>query len=313
MRNKTKVFFILFLLLMITISMTGCRNAKNNEKAVQDKAIKICDQMGREISIEKTPERIVSLSPSNTEILFALGLENKVVGVTNYCDHPEEAKRKEKIGNFAEPNLEKIVSLEPDLVLATSMHEKQVTQLDKLGIPTLVLEPKGMSDMLSSIELIGKATGSEDKALSLVTSLKERIDTIEEKVKDIPEDKKPLVYYELWPTPITTTGPGTFVDDLINRAGGRNIAADAKKAYPEYSQEVIIKRNPDIIIFSHHGASQQSEEDIKARKGWESVNAIKNDKVFYVNENIVQRPTPRLVDGLEAIYDIISKKSGDTK
>ena len=251
------------------------------------------------------PERIVSLAPSNTEILFDLNIEEKIVGVTDYCDFPEAAKNKEKVGGFSDPNIEKIISLKPDLVIATGMHEKQVEELEKLNIPSVVLDPKDFDGMFDSIEIIGKAVGCEPEALNLVETLKARVKEVDDKISGIPENERPKIYYELWPSPITSVGPGTFVDSIIQLAGGENIAGDAKKAYPEYSQEMIIDKNPDIIIFSHHGSSQQSAEDILERPGWQDINAIKNDKVFYIEENIVQRATPRLVDGLEHLARII--------
>jgi len=305
-----KNIFILLIIMALTLTMAGCKNTGDNnaqnQKSNESKfPVTIKDSMGRDVTIEKEPLRIVSLSPSNTEIIFALGLGDRVVGVTDYCDYPEEAKSKEKIGGFSNPSIEKIISLNPDLVLATTMHEKPVKKLEEMKIPVIVLEPKNIDEMLDSLILVGKATGKEDNAKALVESLKNRINSVKEKVASIPDDKKPKVFYELWPSPITTVGPGTFVNDLIVQAGGKNIAGDADKPYPVYSQEIIVEKNPDIIIFSHHGTSGQSKEDIMKRPGWESIKAIKNNKVFYVDENIIQRPTPRLVDGLEEFAKII--------
>ncbi|MGB9839404.1 ABC transporter substrate-binding protein [Thermovenabulum sp.] len=316
MKNKiiTKnLLTILLVAAIIVVALSGCsKNSNNNSQNLNSNngpfPVTLKDSLGREVKIEKEPLRIISLSPSNTEILFALGLGDKVVGVTNYCDYPEEAKSKEKIGDFSNPNIEKIISLNPDLVLATTMHEKPVKRLEELKIPVIVLEPKNLEDMLDSLILVGKATGREKNAIELVDSLKKRIDAVKEKVSSLPEDKKPTVFYELWPSPITTVGPGTFVDDLITKAGGKNIASDSDKPYPVYGQEVIIAKNPDIIIFSHHGTNgtnEQTKEDIVKRPGWSNINAVKNDKVFYVDENIIQRPTPRLVDGLEQFAKII--------
>ena len=312
MKNRYKVICSVLVILLITLFTVGCKNeSKITEPDVPKNVdnglfpMTLTDQMGREVTIENLPERIVSLAPSNTEILFALGLEDKIVGVTDYCDYPEAAKNKEKIGGFSEPNIEKIVSLKPDLVLATDMHQKPVEELEKLNIPSVVLDPKDFDDMFDSIEIIGKATGHQNEAMMLVKDLKERIKNVEDTVAKIPTDKQPKVYYELWPSPITSTGPGTFVDDIIQRAGGENIAKDAKKAYPQYSQEMIVAKNPDIIIFSHHGSSNQSVEDILTRQGWENISAIKNEKVVYLDENLVQRATPRLVDGLEQFVKII--------
>ncbi|MCR4432019.1 MAG: cobalamin-binding protein [Tepidanaerobacteraceae bacterium] len=312
----------LLLILFIIIGIfTGCNSSKvnkgktsENPAAPRDNVLhqesaafplKVKDQMNRQVIMGKEPQRIVSLAPSNTEILFALGLGEKVVGVTNYCDYPEEAKSKEKIGGFSDPNLEKIVSLKPDLVVATDMHQDIVEQMEKLNIPAVVLVPKNIPDMLNSIKILGMISGKESESLRLIKALENRIKAVEDKVVDIPKEKLPKVYYEVWPEPFTTAGPGTFVNDIIQSAGGQNIAGDAEKAYPQYSQEMIISKNPDIIIFSHHGSSKQTVEDILKRPGWENISAVKDKKVFYVDENIMQRATPRLIDGLEQIAKII--------
>jgi iron complex transport system substrate-binding protein len=160
--------------------------------------------------------------------------------------------------------------------------------------------------MLDSIEITGKATGRHKEATALINDLNERVKKVEDMVANIPSDKRPKVLFELWHTPITTAGPGTFVDDIIQRAGGENIAQDAGKEFPQYSQEMIIAKNPDIIIFSHHGTSGgESIENIMQRPGWDSINAVKNKKVFYIDENLVLRATPRLVDGLEQFVKIL--------
>ncbi len=312
MKNQFKIITKTLIIILITLCIVGCKNESKisesnpqNHKTNTAFPITLTDQMGREVTIEKLPERIISLAPSNTEILFTLGLEDRIVGVTDFCDYPEAAKSKEKIGGFSEPNIEKIISLQPDLILATSMHQKPVEELEKLNVPSVVLDPKDFEDVFTSIEIIGKATGQDDKAAAIVGDLKARVKDVDDKVIKLTEDERPKVYYEIWPSPITTAGPGTFVNDIIQRAGGENIAKDAKKAYPQYSQEMIVAKNPDIIIFSHHGSSNQSAEDILNRQGWESIEAIKNNKVFYVEENLVQRATPRLVDGLEQLAEMM--------
>jgi len=312
MKNQFKIITKTLIIILITLCIVGCKNESKisesnpqNHKTNTAFPITLTDQMGREVTIEKLPERIISLAPSNTEILFTLGLEDRIVGVTDFCDYPEAAKSKEKIGGFSEPNIEKIISLQPDLILATSMHQKPVEEFEKLNVPSVVLDPKDFEDVFTSIEIIGKATGQDDKAAAIVGDLKARVKDVDDKVIKLTEDERPKVYYEIWPSPITTAGPGTFVNDIIQRAGGENIAKDAKKAYPQYSQEMIVAKNPDIIIFSHHGSSNQSAEDILNRQGWESIEAIKNNKVFYVEENLVQRATPRLVDGLEQLAEMM--------
>jgi len=315
MNNRIKIIYLILAVLFITTFIIGCNKEPeitepNIEKNASDSSypLTLTDQMGREVRIEAPPERIVSLAPSNTEILFALGLEDKIVGVTDYCDYPEAVSTKDKIGGYSEPNIEKIVSLEPDLILGTDIHQKPIKELEKLGVPSVVIEPEDFDEMLDSIEIIGKATGRFNEATTLIEDLKARVKKVEDMVAKIPTDQRPKVLYELWHTPITTAGPGTFVDDLIQRAGGENIAKDADKEYPQYSQEMIIAKNPDVIIFSHHGTTGDSIEDILQRPGWNSINAVKNKRVFYVDENLAQRATPRLVDGLEQFVKIINSE-----
>lgn len=214
-------------------------------------------------------------------------------------------ENKEKVGGFSDPNIEKIVSLEPDLVVCNDLHLQFVERLEEFDIPAIILDPKDFDDMFASIELVGQATGQSDKASVLVGDLKARIKAVEDIVAKAADDEPRKVYYEIWPSPMMTSGPGTYVNDIIERAGGENIAKDAKKDFPEYSQEMVVAKNPDIIVFSHHGSSSQSTEDILTRQGWENVNAIKNNRVYYIDENIVQRATPRLVDGLESFAEII--------
>jgi len=313
MRSKIKIIYLILILGLITIVVAGCsktpeitesENKGNNSENYFP--MTLTDQIGREVTIEEQPERIISLSPSNTEILFALGLDDKIVGVTDYCDYPEAVADKEKIGGYSDPNIEKIVSLQPDLLIANEVHLKYIEELEKFGIPSVVIEPKDFDEVFDGIEIVGKAAGRHKEATSLVEDLTARVKKVEEMVGEIPSDRRPKVLYELWHTPITTAGPGTYVDDIIHRAGGENIAKDAGKEYPQYSQEMIIAKNPDIIIFSYHGTpGGETEESIMKRPGWDSINAVKNKKVFYVDENLVQRATPRLVDGLEQFVKII--------
>lgn len=318
-KHRIRYIFIVLTFLFVLMLLSSCsKNHENGKTLTSDNEefpIVIEDQIGRKITIKELPERIISLSPSNTEIIYALGLEDRLVGVTEYCDYPEDAKTKEKIGGYDEPNLEKIFSLEPDLVIATTAHQKAVEQIEKLDIPCIVLAPKNIDEMLDSIVIIGKASGAKSDAEKLVYDLKNRIKNIEKYTADTPEAKRPKVYYELWHSPIMTVGPGTFIDDIIHRAGGKNIASDADKPYPQYSQEQVLAKNPEIIIYSYHGSSKQSKEDILERPGWETISAIKNDKVFYINEDILIRPTPRLIDGLEEVAKIIhpeiTKKLGE--
>jgi iron complex transport system substrate-binding protein len=312
-KSKTKsarVYFICLMMIFLLI-ISGCSTEKNNSGkgksgySAGNWPIKMIDQGGHEVIINTQPERIISMSPGNTEILYALGLQDKVVGVTEYCNFPEEAKTKETIGGYENPNIEKIISLKPDLVLAADMHQKPVEQIERFNIPIIVVDPKNIEEMLEGIRLVGKATGCNDKSDELVDSLMIRIKNVQDKVKHISKENKPRVYYEIWPSPFMTAGPGSFVNDIIERAGGVNIASDSGKAYTEYSQELILSKNPDVIIFSHSEASGQTVQELSERHGWENINAVRNGKVYYIDEDIVQRPAPRLMDGLEQLFRIL--------
>jgi len=312
---KNRYLFIVTIVIFTLITLAGGCGSSGKSDTVSDKNLNdensiypiiLEDQMSRKVTIPKKPERIISLAPSNTEILFCLGLGDKVVGVTNFCDYPEEVKAIQKIGDYSEPNMEQIIALEPDLVLATAFQEEQVKQMEKLNIPTLVIEPATIDEMLDeSIYLVGKAAGAEEKASEVRESLKERVSDVLSKTNNISESERPIVFYELYPSPIMTAGPGTFIDEIIWMAGGLNLAHDAESSYPEYSQEMIIAKNPDIILYSHHGTAKDNPEQIINRPGWQNVKAIKNGKVFYIDGNIIQRTTPRLIDALEQIAKII--------
>lgn len=262
--------------------------------------------MGRKVTLPAEPQRLISLSPGNTEILFALGLGPRVVGVDNYSDYPPEAAQVAKIGSFAEPNLEKVVALKPDLVLATDMHEQAVRKLEELGIPVAVVLPRTVDQVLKSIAWVGRAAGVPDKADQLVSRMQARLAKVDAKVQAIPADQRPLVYYEVYSDPLMSAGPNTFIGQLIVRAGGRNIAQDAQTDYPKFSPEAIIQRNPEVMIFPRfHGTASLTVEQIKARRGWAGVRAIQTGRVYGVDANIISRPGPRVVDALEELARLL--------
>ena len=271
----------------------------------------VVDDMGRTVAIAKEPERIVSLAPSNTEILFAIGVGDKVVGVTQYCDYPLEVVEKKEsgelavVGGFSDINVELVVSLNPDLVVAFGTLQMQAVQaLEDQGITVIVLNPSTLDDVLNDILLLGKATDAYQEAKQLVANLSARIDAVKSKVADAPKVK---VYYELWYDPLMSVGPGTFIHNLIVAAGGENIFADAQTPYPVVSAEDVIARNPEVIILPNSYMMYYSitKEQVKERPGWDAIDAVKNDKIFFIDENLLVRPGPRIVDGLEELAKII--------
>ncbi|MFH1640710.1 MAG: cobalamin-binding protein [Candidatus Omnitrophota bacterium] len=249
-------------------------------------------------------ERYVSLSPATTEILFALGLKDKIVAVTSFCNYPEETKKIAKIGTFSEPNIEIIISLKPTIVFATGLEQTPVvSKLKKSGLRVVVSDPKNIAELLESLTQIGKETGKEEAAEKLKESMLRRVEAVKAKAAVIPAEKRVSVFIEIWHDPIMTAGSGSFVDELINLAGARNIANDAPRAYSRFSSEVIIERNPDVIILGYMDKANESTQLIKNRMGWQDIAAVKNNRIVKdIDPDLILRPGPRLVEGLERIY-----------
>jgi iron complex transport system substrate-binding protein len=259
-------------------------------------AVTVEDGVGNVITFESAPQRIISLAPNHTEVLYALGLGDRVVGVTEYCNYPPEAAEKPKVGDFVNTDLELVVGLEPDLVLATTMHMAEtVPAIQERGIAVFVLDPQSVDSVLKEISILGQITGQEDVADALVADMQARIDAVQERVKDAP---RPKVFWELGPE-LFTVGPDTFVNDLIILAGGENVAADADSPWPQLSVEAIILKDPDVIVLADHNYGQ-TVEMVKERPGWEDIGAVKDGNIIEItNDDIVSRPGPRLVEGIE--------------
>jgi iron complex transport system substrate-binding protein len=261
----------------------------------------ITDDLGRNVQIESIPDRIVSLAPSNTEILFALGLGDKIVGVTDYCNYPDEAKEKPSIGGFSTPNIEAVVAREPDLILATERHSKTVIPaLENLGCTVVAISPTTLDEVIESIDFVGEITGTQKEASQLSGNLQKRIDTIKKKTSNINQDEKPRVLYLTWHDPLMTAGTGTLADDVITTAGGINIADDIS-GDNTISLETVIDRNPQIIVAS---VGMGSGEDlplqyVETEARLKSSDALKNEQVYKINGDLIHRAGPRVVDALE--------------
>ena len=248
-------------------------------------------------------QRIVSLAPSVTEILFCLGLEGEIVAVTTFCDYPPKAQNIEKVGTFSQPSIEKIISIEPDIIFATSLEQASVVhKLRQLGMNVCVSDPLSFEGLFSSINEIAKLTYKEQEAGVLIDEMKSRIMLIKDKVKSIPRNERPKVFVEIWDDPLTTAGEGSFVDELIGLAGGVNIAYDASRAYSYFSTEQVLSRNPDCIILGYMN-NTEAKIRVKDRLGWKNITAVKNNRIYNdINSDLFLRPGPRLVKGLEEIY-----------
>jgi len=267
----------------------------------------IVDDLGREIEIGKLPQRIISLAPSNTEILFALGLEDKVVGVTQYCNYPEAAKAKPRVAGYSTPDIEKVVSLEPELVIAESIHEKTaLPTLENVGLTVIVMSASSLDTVLRDITLVGQITGKSKAAAQLVDDLSGRIEAITAKTEDLTPEERLRVLYVCWHDPIWTLGSETFIDDLIQKAGGANIFADDFKKSRVVSLEAVVDRNPQVIIVSSMGTmGNLVYNSIKTHPRLSAVEATVNGRVYLIDGDLIERPGPRIADGLEQVAKFI--------
>jgi iron complex transport system substrate-binding protein len=271
-------------------------------------ATQLTDGLNRPVSLPGPAQRIVSLAPSNTEILFAASAGTQVVGRDSFSDYPEAAKAVQDIGgSMGKYNTEAIVALHPDLVLAGEINPPElVNSLQQLGLTVYYLKnPTTLEEMYANVETVGSLTGHASQAKTLVDSLKARVSAVDAKIA--PLSSRPTVYYELdatEPTKPYTAGPGTFVDLLISRAGGSNIGANLTSQWAQISLEQLVVTNPNIIVLGD-SAYGISAESVKSRSGWEVLDAVKNDRIYPFDDNLVSRPGPRLVDGLEALAKLL--------
>ncbi len=258
----------------------------------------VTDDAARSVVVSRLPERIVSLSASNTEILYALGLGDRVVGVDDYSNYPASVKDKPRVGGFSNPDLEKIVVLSPDLVVGTGMHVKTVlAELERRKLTVLIVDPRDVSSVMDKITLVGTATG-QGASVSLAGDMRKRIEAVETRLKGVEPVR---VFFELDPQ-LHTVGPGSFVDDMIRTAGGVNIAADAGREWPQLSQEALLMKDPQVIVLSDHGsAGGQSPESVAARPGWQQLSAVKSKRIHALEPDLINRAGPRVVDGLELL------------
>ncbi len=300
---KKRLLTNLLLLSFVLLTLSGCKAPTTPQANGETYPLVLTDSFGREVTIPEQPESIVSLAPSSTEILFALDLGDKVIGVTEVCDYPQEALAIEKMGGFQGVDVEKIIAADPDLIIADSLTTKEVVeQLESLGFPVLAIRAASVEEMLEHIELIGKAANVNEKADEVIAGLRARIDAVSQKVQDINEEDRPLVFYEVWHDALMSVGPNTFIHDVIEIAGGRSATADATTDWPVVDLENLLASNPDVLILGHVG---QTPEEAKARPNWQSVNAVKNDRVYTINPDLFSRPGPRLVDALEEVAKLL--------
>jgi len=245
--------------------------------------------------------RYISLAPSTTEILFALGLDEEIVGVSSFCNYPPEASGKTKVGDFSRPNMEIILALKPDYIFCTGLEQAPVIeQLRRLKLNVYVADPSSIKQLLGSILEIGKITGREKEAQKIISGITNTVEDARKELKAAGR-KRPKVFIEIWHDPLTTAGPGSFVDELLGLAGGINIASDTKRPYSTYSVEQVIMHKPDCIILAYMSTHKPASM-VAQRAGWQDVPAVKNKCLFDdINPDIILRPGPRIAEGLKEI------------
>ncbi|GAA3400011.1 ABC transporter substrate-binding protein [Paenibacillus hodogayensis] len=260
------------------------------------------DTTGAEITLQKAPQRIASTSTAETEILFALGLGDRIVGVSDFDNYPEAAKSKTKLGGVSAPNVEAVLAANADLVITgISIKDDALGKLRSLNLPLYKFEPKSIDDIIANVLIIGQLTDKQKEAKELADKMKKDIDSIKTAVGTVKPDQKKKVYIEF--SPGWTVGKGEFMDEVLTLAGGINIASDTK-GYNKINEEKIIQDNPAVIFFTTGAkdkAGQTLDQIIKGRNGWDKIDAIKNNQLVGVDQDTLNRPGPRIVDGLRTI------------
>lgn len=282
---------ILFIVLLVT---TICYSAPQTLK----------DEVGRQVTLPFPPKRIVSLAPNITEILFSLGLDEEVVGVSIHCNYPEKVKNRVRVGSYISIDVERVISLKPDLILATGAGNprEMVERLEGFGIPSFVIFPKRFDDVLRSIHHLGQVVGRERDALSIIGSMQKRKERVMGSTKNL---SRPKVFLQIGDSPIVTVGKESFGDDLIRLAGGENIAGKDHDMYPRLGIEEILKRSPEVILVSSMNPKGDYERVLRGWERWKIIPAVRQGRIHLIDSDLVDRPSPRIIDGLEEMARLI--------
>jgi iron complex transport system substrate-binding protein len=305
MRNQARLLAFLAVVLL-TLTLAACGGAQSVAPTSSPTAspfpAALTDFQGRSVTIPARPERLVSIGPSITAFLFALGAGPRVVGVDDFSDEPAEAATREKVGGI-KVNFEKVVALKPDLVFSVKFSDGTIEKLQAASLTVLVVDPQSVSDVAKTATLLGKAVGSDGDALA--RSIQQKVDGVKTKTASV--TTRPRVYHEIDasdPSKIFTVGPGSYINDLIDIAGGTNIAARAASAYPQLSAEEILRTDPEIIVLAASDYAAKPAQ-VAARQGWSVIAAVKNGKIFTIEPNLINRPGPRVGDAAEAYAKIV--------
>ena len=284
--------------------VSGCGTTHPESDRLPAEAIVLTDSLGRTVILPHRPERIISLAPANTEILFAVGAGEQIVGVTQYANYPDVAAEIAQVGGFSANSisLETVVGLQPDVVFAEGdLHRTLIHRFEQLRIPVIAFDPATLEDVYENIRIAGRVTENQDRADQVVRNMQAAVAA----VQAARLEATPKVFYLAWDTPLMTAGRSSFISQLIVLAGGVNAFGDVEEAFPQVSEEAILQRNPDVIIAPQRDGDDNELERITARANWRNLSAVQNGRIHFIDEDWISRPGPRLVSGLHAVADAI--------
>jgi iron complex transport system substrate-binding protein len=297
-KQSRPCLIILLFFFWACLGETGCTNhvSRTGEKNAADMAT-YTDGIGRKVRLPKHPMRIISLAPDVTETLYLLGAQDRLIGDTTWCNWPEDAKKKPKIGDLLNPNYEMILAAKPDLVIASTAgnEEGAVMKLSRMGIPVYVSAPRSVEKIFQSVEDIGRITDCEARGRQLVVQMKDRLNNVKRRIAGLPPVR---AFFITWFDPLLAPGKDTFENEAIRWAGAVSITADINQFYPRYSLEQVIMNNPDVILNVKNMGDPIP--NLKEMPGWKDLQAVKEGKVYFLGE-FLQHPSPLFVDGVEEL------------
>lgn len=283
---------------MLCVQIVWCQNGRASEY------ITLTDPAGRSVRVPKNPQRVVSLAPSITEIVFSVNRGDRLVGVTEFSDYPEAAGRIASVGTYVYLDLEKIVSLNPDLCIAIKDGNPGaiVSRIEAIGIPVFAVNPRDLNSVIQAIHAIGNVLNADSAARARIEDMNSRLQRIGNLVSKT--TIRPSVFFQIGVSPIVSAGADTFINELIERAGGRNVAA-AMTGYPRFSKEEVLARMPEIMIVTSMARQKTFDQAVEQWRQWPDLPAVKHDRIYLVDSDVFDRPSPRLVDGLERLVRLI--------
>lgn len=302
-----KVYILIFAIVLATCT-AGLTLPHTSLDQDRNKGSFIQDVLGRIVEVPTVkPLRVVSLSPGNTEIIFAIGAGDRLVGVTTYCDYPEAAKRLPKAGGFLDPDVEKIILMEPNIVFTSGqMQRKTIQSLERAGITVVAVEPQNMNEVIKAVRLIGRLLHEPGQSEQVAVQLENRLKAVQAMGASHVRQK---VFIEIWDIPMLTAGAKSYISDIVTQAGGINVAGDRQTDYSPCDYEALYTYNPDTYLVVRNGMAGK-ESRIVSKDEIADLSAIKNKQVYYVSDDYLARPGPRSFAALEQIAQILNAKSG---